>query len=90
MENNFYVGIVCHSRRGFKPFYKEKVVLYSENYIEFIELFSEKIYTLDESRKDYVERETLIPTNVSEYRENYPYLLSKYKSRTNIRKKSLQ
>lgn len=90
MENNFFVGVVYHSKRAFRTEYKEKLILYSDNYQEFVDLVTCQVYTLDESKKDYVLKETLIPTDVSEYRDDYLYLLFKYKDGIMNKKRKLR
>lgn len=92
MEDNFYVGVVHHSRRMLKPEYKEKLVLYSNDSVNYLDLIGNNYYTTDTSNRDYVVRETLITTDVSLYREDYLYLLSRYKDKgaTKKRKKLIK
>lgn len=87
MKDSFYVGIVCHGKKLFKAGYKEKLVLYSQDGINYLDLISDTYYTTDKNNRDYIEKESLIPTDVSEYREDYLYLLSKYSVRNKARKK---
>jgi len=86
MENKFYVGVVYHKKRVFKPAYSEKIVLYSDNNINYLDLISGAHYTTNYNEKDYVERESLVATDVSLYREDYLYLLNRYKENVLVRK----
>lgn len=79
MENNFFVGVVHHGKKLFKSEYAEKIVLYSDDNDNYLDLRYGKWYTTNESDKDYVEKGTLIATDISLYREDYLYMLSKYK-----------
>lgn len=87
MEGKFFIGIVCHKKRIFKSLPEEKVVLYTSNDINYIDLINNVVYSTDSACKDYVVKESLIPTNISEYRIDYMYLLSKYDSGDNLEKK---
>lgn len=87
MENNFFVGVVHHGKKLFKPEYSEKVVLYSEDNVNFLDLRCCIWYTTNCNDKDYVEKETIISTDISLYREDYLYLLSKFKETGLVRKK---
>ena len=89
MSNNFYVGIIYHSKKIFKPEYKEKTVLYTENNINYIDLKNKLIYTTDTSQKDYVIKESLISTNPLEYKEDYIYLLTQYQENRINKKRKL-
>ena len=84
MENNFYVGEICYSKR--KQNFTEKVVLYSCDNVNYLDLISGKWYTTDLSKRDYVIKESIIPTDINEYRENYRYLLSKYNNKIKVKK----
>lgn len=75
MENNFYVGDVYHSKKKDKI---EKTVLYSSDRVVYIDLLNEKEYTTDKSEKDYVIEESLILTDINNFREDYNYLLYRY------------
>ena len=87
MEDNFFVGVVYHGKRVFKPEYKEKIILYTDDNINFLDLIGNCYYTTDRSNRNYVDENSLIPTDISLYREDYLYLLSKHKQRKNIRKR---
>lgn len=89
MANNFYVGVVYHGKRLFKQAYSEKIVLYSENNIDYLDLINNIWYSIDNFVKDYVDIASLISTDVSIYKEDYLYLLSKYKSKSLTKKKRL-
>ena len=89
MENNSFVGIVCHGKRAFRPLYNEKLVLYRDN-SDFIDLENGIVYTLDKSKKDYVLEETLVPADISEFRSNYAYLLFRYKNNESIKNRKLR
>lgn len=88
MEGNFYVGVIYYGKRIRKPKHSESVVLYSEDNIYFLDLMRNIYYTTDNQNKDYVDRSSLIQTNIEEYRENYEYLLARSKE-NNSRKKIL-
>lgn len=93
MENNFYVGLVHHSKRLFdgKKFfrdeYNEKLVLYNIHDSVYLDLINGICYNTDSSAKDYVLEDSLIITNIDDYKINYRYLLSKYKEGSFSRKK---
>lgn len=92
MENNFFVGVIHHKKKLLKPEYTEKLVLYSEDGYNYVDLTNNNLYTIDENELEYVIKETIIPTDVNSYKVDYLYLLSKYKNReveanTNKRKK---
>ena len=76
MENNFYVGSVFH-RRKFRFPYIEQVVLYSDDDYYYLDLLNEKWYSTCTSNKDYVIKGTVIPTDISDYKIDYNYLLEK-------------
>jgi len=87
MENNFYVGIVNHKKKIGRGFWSEKLVLYSDDNKYYTDLLNNVTYTSDISCKDYVIKESLIPTDISQYNTDYLYLLFKYKNQINIKKK---
>ena len=89
MANNFYVGVVYHGKRFFKHAYSEKVVLYSENNTDYLDLINNIWYSTNNFDKDYVDFDSLISTDVSLYKEDYLYLLSKYKNRSMTKKRKL-
>ena len=89
MENNFYVGVVYHSKKLFKNEYKEKLVLYSEDGVNYLDLLTGIWYTIDANNKDYVIRESIISTDVKDYKTDYMYLVLKYKEGSYIRRKSM-
>ncbi len=80
MENNFYVGDIFH-RRFFKFSYIERNVLYAYDEDNYFNLISEKWYTTDSNNKDYVIKDSLIPTDINEYNSNYQYLYEKNKAK---------
>ena len=84
MKDYFYVGDIFH-RRKFKFSYIEKNVLYTSDDYNFFNLFSEKWYTTDSTQKDYVIKDSLIPTSIDEYNSDYQYLYEKNKAK--IKKK---
>ena len=90
MRNNFYVGEVYHKRKIFKLNfdYREKLVLYTEEDIVYWDLLGNKEYTCDKRNKDYVIRESLIPTDISDYKIDYMYLLNNSKAKKRIKKYS--
>ena len=91
MKSNFYVGIICHLKKIKKYSYHEKVVLYSEDNINFINLINFELYPIEGSstkiHEDYVIKDSLIPTDIRDYNINYIYLLDKYKSVKNTQEK---
>lgn len=88
MENNFFVGIVNHSKKIGRESCKEKTVLYREDDSVYVDLVKNISYTTDSSQKDYVEEETLLPTDISDYRTDFEYLLLRYNSSgKNVKKK---
>ena len=87
MENNFFVGIVIHKKKFIKYEYTEKLVLYSDDKYNYIDLLNDKVYTVNEEELEYVIKDSLISTNPLEYKEDYLYLLSRYKSKTISRRK---
>ena len=89
MENNFYVGVVHYGKRPFKQEYSERLVLYSDDNVKYLDLMGNIWYTTDCSNRDYVDSSSLIPTDVSQYREDYIYLLSKCRENKLMRKKKL-
>ena len=80
MENNFYVGIVHHEKGLISDGYNEKVVLYSDNNIYYIDLLKQKTYSTNREEKEYVLEDTLISTDVNDFNINYMYLLNKYRN----------
>lgn len=95
MENNFYVGIVYHSKRFldgkiiFRNEYKEKLVLYNVNNNVYVDLLSGICYSTDDTARDYVLEDSLILTNIDDYKTNYRYLLSRYNEGSLTRKKKM-
>ena len=43
MENNFFVGVVVHRRRKNNSLTREKLVLYSRNDIDYIDLLNNNV-----------------------------------------------
>lgn len=84
MENNFYVGCIFH-RKKLRASYVEQTVLYTEDDYEYLDLLKSKYYNINTKEKDYVIRDSLIPTDVDNYQINYKYLLEKHKSRKKIK-----
>ena len=78
MENNYYVGTVYH-QRSLGRSKREETVLYSDDYVLFYDLINESCYTTDYNKRDFVIKDSIIPTNVDEYRVDYPYLVSRKK-----------
>lgn len=87
MENNFYVGIINHKKKLFKQSFSEKVVLYSEDNINYLDLISGIWYTVLEDNKDYVDINSIVLTDISLYKEDYIYLLNKHKENKITKKK---
>ena len=88
MVNNFYVGEVYHKRKfmKFNFGYREKLVLYTEDDILYLDLLGDKAYTCDTRNKNYVIRDSLIPTDVSDYKIDYMYLLNNGNIKKRIKK----
>ena len=89
MEYNFFVGVVCHRKRMSKELVREKVVLYTSDGTVFVDLINMKEYTTDNSLREYVEEDSLINTDISLYKVNYRYLVSRYYDNINTRGKVL-
>ena len=89
MENNFYVGDIFHSKKYTKSSRVEKTILYSEDSLIYIDLLNQKEYTTDNNNRDYVIKESLINTDVREYKTDYNYLLMKYKSTSKRKERKL-
>ncbi|MBQ8193027.1 MAG: hypothetical protein IJZ46_03040 [Bacilli bacterium] len=87
MENNFYLGVVMHSKKRSCNNYTEKVVLYSDDNIFYIDLVNGNIYSTDVTNKDYVLIDTLVSTDIKEYKTDYLFLLNKFKSNKDIYKR---
>lgn len=87
MENNFYVGIVHHNKMFSKDSYNEKLVLYSNDNHNYLDLINDIEYTTDKKNKDYVLEETLEKVNISDFREDYNYLLSRHYNKPKSKKK---
>ncbi len=87
MENNFFVGNIYH-RRKIKFSYIEQVVLYSEDYDYYFDLLGEKWYSTDTTKKDYVIKDSLVTTNIEDYKIDYLYLFEKNKTKIKIKNKS--
>lgn len=81
MEGNFYIGEICQKKRRKKTIYKEKMVLYTNNDIDYIDLINNVVYSTDSTFKYYVLKESLIPTNVVDHKVDYMYLLYQYNSK---------
>ncbi len=55
MENNFFVGVVVHRRRKSNSLTREKLVLYSRNDIDYIDLLNNNRYSVFVIRSfDYI------------------------------------
>lgn len=81
MENNFFVGVVHHSKRNGKIFYETKAVLFTDDNKQYTNLDDGKVYPLGKDVGyigNYVKEETLIFTDPSDYKTDYEYLSLKY------------
>ena len=87
MENKFYVGLICHTKRIKNEDDYEKVILYQKDSEHYLDLIAEKEYTLDESKKEHVVRDTLQEIDINDFREDYHYLLLRYNNKRVIKKK---
>ena len=76
MENNIYFGTIFH-RRKFKNNYKEKVILYTENNINYLDLDHIRWYDTDISKKDYVIKNSLYQTKLENNQNEYRYIINK-------------
>ena len=54
MENNFYVGIVHHNKKVTKEAYNEKLVLYSTNNYDYLDLINDIEYTTDDGKENKI------------------------------------
>lgn len=87
MENNFYVGVINYGKRYSKQKHIQNAVLYSEDGINYLELETGIWYTTDSSNRDYVDKGSILPTDINLYKVNYMYLLSRCKEKKNARRK---
>lgn len=93
MENKFYVGIVHHGkkfftdRKFFRDEYNEKIVLYKVNEFLYLDLLSGICYSTNINNREYILDESLVETNIDDYKVDYRYLLSRYEESTLTRKK---
>ena len=58
MVNNFYIGDVHHTKTIKKDAYTEKLVLYSEDKYNYLDLINDINYTTDNNKKAYVLEES--------------------------------
>lgn len=93
MENNFYVGIVRHGKKFFsdgkilRNGFDEKLVLYKVNDTLYLDLINGVCYGTDINNREYVLNESLVLTNIDDYKVDYRYLLSRYDESALTRKK---
>lgn len=78
MESNFYIGIVIHKNFFNRKKWQDKIVLYSDDYIKFIDLNKQKIYFSNKKKKNYVVLDSLINIDINDFNIDYVYLLNKY------------
>ena len=83
MENNFFVGEVCHTKKINRDNRREKIVLYSDDNVHYLDLVRDVTYTCDKSSSDYVMRESLEKADINDFREDYLYLLSRHNDSKN-------
>ena len=88
MENNFYLGII-HYKKKSRYRHSQTAVLYSEDNINYLELESGIWYTTDNKNKEYIERESIIPTDISQYKVDYRYLFSRINEKKPTRTKKI-
>lgn len=81
MENNYYVGNVITKK------HKDKLVLYSTDSINYLDLVNDRMYTTDYNSKGYVEKESLVKININDFRDDYHYLLIRHNENNSIKKK---
>ena len=78
MVNNYYIGDIHHNKTIKKDAYTEKLVLYSEDKYNYLDLINDINYTTDNNKKAYVLEETLVEIDIRDFREDYNYLLSRH------------
>ena len=95
MENSFYIGIVHHSikffdgKNFFRSEYNESLVLYHLGGSNYLDLVTGNFYNTDSNAKDYVFEDSLVITDVGDYKINYMYLLERYKEDIAVKKKKI-
>lgn len=76
MENNIYVGTIFH-RRKIKNCYTEKVILYTDDGYNFLDLDHIRWYNTNITNKDYLIKDSLVPTEIEDFRNDYRYIIGK-------------
>ena len=77
MVNNYYIGDIHHNKTIKKDAYTEKLVLYSEDKYNYLDLINDINYTTDNNKKAYIR----------DFREDYNYLLSRHNDKKKTKKK---
>lgn len=83
MENNFYVGNIIHKKKKSSAIYVEKMVLYTQDNIYYIDLINDITYTTNNFDKSYVDSSSLVSINTDDFRIDYMYLLLKHNEGNN-------
>lgn len=76
MENNIYFGTIFHKRK-FKNNYLEKAILYTDDEINYLDLDHIRWYDTNTSNRDYLIKDSLVPTKLEDYRKDYGYIIGK-------------
>ena len=77
MENNFYVVNIIRKKKKSSDIYVEKIVLYTQDNIYYIDLINDITYTTNNFDKSYVDSSSLVSINTEDFRIDYMYLLLK-------------
>lgn len=83
MENNFYVGNIIRKKKKSSDIYVEKMVLYTQDNIYYIDLINDITYTTNNFDKSYVDSSSLVSINTEDFRIDYMYLLLKHNEGNN-------
>ena len=87
MVYNYYIGDIHHNKYIKKDAYTEKLVLYSDDKYNYLDLINDINYTTDNNKKAYVLEETLVEIDIRDFREDYNYLLSRHNDKKKTKKK---
>lgn len=68
MVNNYYIGDIHHNKTIKKDSYTEKLVLYSDDKYNYLDLINDINYTTDNNKKAYVLEETLVEIDIRDFR----------------------
>lgn len=87
MENNFYVGNIIRKKKKSSDIYVEKMVLYTQDNIYYIDLINDITYTTNNFDKSYVDSSSLVSINTEDFRIDYMYLLLKHNEGNNNKRR---